>query len=60
MSVRDIAALFRVTPREPAQTLEQRVARLERRLRYAEELINEGHVRLCELELVSDARRTAA
>jgi uncharacterized coiled-coil protein SlyX len=60
MSPRDIAALFRVAPREPTQTLEQRVARLERRLAYAEELLDEGHHRIVELETVSDARRAAA
>lgn len=59
MSPRDIAALFRVAPREPTATLERRVARLERRLAYAEELIDEGHGRLVDLEMASDARRTA-
>lgn len=60
MSPRDLMTPFRVAPREPAQTLEHRVARLERRLAYAEELIDEAHVRLTDLELLSGARRTAA
>lgn len=59
MSPRDLMTLFRVAPREPAQTLEQRVARLERRVAHAEELIDEAHARVNDLELMSDARRTS-
>jgi hypothetical protein len=41
---------FRTHRADPAPSVEDRVARLERRLSYAEELIDEGHVRLCVLE----------
>lgn len=46
MIVRDIAALFREAP----QTLEQRVARLEKRFVWLEELVDEQHCRLVETE----------
>jgi BMFP domain-containing protein YqiC len=51
MTVRDIAALFRVQTREPPQTLEQRVARLEKRIVWLEELVDEQHFRLIETEV---------
>ena len=43
--------MFRVTlPREPAQSFEERVKRLEKRIAYAKELIDETFYRQCELE----------
>jgi hypothetical protein len=51
MTVRDIAALFRVQTREAPQTLEQRIARIEKRIVWLEELVDEQHYRLIDTEV---------
>jgi hypothetical protein len=62
----NIIALFRLpAPLQPASTLEARVARLERQIRFYEELSDEQHYRLVDLETalergaVSDATVSA-
>jgi hypothetical protein len=57
-----IAALFRapVVAREPVPSTEARIDRLERRVRYYEELSDEYHYRLVDLEAALERRAVPA